>query len=335
MTYNVAEKKKKNIASIEKETSVSLLTKMLKIRMAEEKIAELYSEQEMRCPTHLYIGQEAVSAGVCHALEKKDYVFSSYRSHGAYIAKGGGLKELFAEIYGKETGCSRGKGGSMHIVSRDVNFMGTSALVGGVIPIAAGTAFGSLIKRDERVTVVFFGDGAVEEGVFHETLNFAALKGLPVVFVCENNLYATQSHLLTRQKSDNIYQRSAIYNIPGIRVNGNDVSEVFHAAETAVKNARVKRIPALIECMTYRWLEHVGPYPDNDLGYRKTEEVEKWIRKCPVKLFENKLLEKGVITYPDIESIKNTMRKDIEEAVSYAKNSSFPNEKEAYKDVYR
>lgn len=319
---------------IDKKIYLSLFRLMLKIRMVEEKIVELYPEQEMRCPTHLYIGQEAVSSGVCQNLRDKDYVFSSYRSHGAYIAKGGSVKKLFAELYGKKTGCSKGKGGSMHVVSKETNFMGTSAMVGGVIPIAAGTAFASLMKKEKKVSVVFFGDGACEEGVFHETLNFAALKKLPIVFVCENNFYATHSHQLIRQAVDNIYKRSRIYNIPGIRIDGNNILEVFKVSKTAIENARNGKGSTLIECRTYRWLEHVGPYSDYDLGYRTKGELRKWMDRCPIKNFENALIKKKIIKTHEIDRIKTGFQKEIEKAVIFAKNSPYPEDKEAYSDVY-
>lgn len=303
--------------------------------MTEEKIAELYADQEMRCPVHLYIGQEAISAGVCQALKRRDYVFSSYRSHGAYISKGGSIRELFAEIYGKKTGCSKGKGGSMHIASKDVNFMGTSALVAGVIPIAAGTALASFLKRDKRVSVVFFGDGATEEGVFHETLNFSALKKLPIVFICENNFYATHSHQMMRQARDNIYQRSEIYGIPGLRIDGNDVLEVYKSSKTAIENAHSGKGPTLIECRTYRWLEHVGPYYDYDLGYRSKSELDRWMKRCPLRLFENRLLKEGLATASTISNLKDRIKKEVDEAASFAKESPFPEEEQAYKEVYK
>jgi len=320
---------------MDKKTSISLLEKMLRIRITEEKIVELYPEQEMRCPTHLCIGQEAVSAGVCQALSRTDYVFSSYRSHGAYIAKGGSIEELFAELYGKRGGCSKGKGGSMHIISKDVNFMGTSALVAGVIPIAAGTALASFIKKDKKVSVVFFGDGATEEGTFHETLNFAALKKLPIIFICENNFYATHSHQSIRQVRDNIYQRSKMYGIPGVRIDGNDVVKVYERASLAIEAARKGKGPSLIECRTYRWLEHVGPYYDYDLGYRSKKELNRWIKRCPLRLFEAKLLKKGLADRVTIANLKENIREEVDEAACRGKQSPFPEEKQAFADVYK
>lgn len=313
---------------------LSLLTNMLRIRKVEEKIAELYPEQQMRCPTHLCIGQEAISAGACQALDRTDYVFSSYRSHGAYIAKGGSIRELFAELYGKKSGCSKGKGGSMHIGSKNVNFMGTSALVAGVIPIAAGSALASLMKKDKRVSVVFFGDGATEEGVFHETLNFSALKKLPVIFICENNFYATHSHQLTRQVRDNIYQRPKIYGIPGLRLDGNNVAEVYTKAKIAIENARKGKGPALLECRTYRWLEHVGPYYDYNLGYRTKKELKRWMQRCPIKLFEDRLIRRGIINASTVNHLKKQIRKEVDEAADFGKQSLFPADEEAYANVY-
>ncbi|MBU1006840.1 MAG: thiamine pyrophosphate-dependent dehydrogenase E1 component subunit alpha [Candidatus Omnitrophica bacterium] len=324
----------KYISTVDKKTSLSLFKNMLRIRMVEGKIAELYPEGKMRCPTHLYTGEEAVASGVCENLKPSDYVFSSYRSHGAYLAKGGSIKKLFAELYGKKTGCSRGKGGSMHIVSRQVNFMGTSALVGGVMPIAAGTALASDMKKDKRVSIVFFGDGACEEGIFQETLNFAALKKLPIIFICENNFYATYSHQLTRQARDNIYKRVAIYGIPGVRIDGNNVLEVFRTSKKLINEARRGRGPAFIECRTYRWLEHVGPYFDLEAGYRTKEEMDKWIDRCPLSSFGKVLLKKKMINPEAINSIKRSIEADLEKAVLFAEKSPFPGCSEIYEGVY-
>lgn len=324
----------KDISKVKRSVCISLLRKMLRIRMAEEIIAELYPEQEMRCPTHLYIGQEAVSAGVCENLKTEDYLFSSYRSHGAYLAKGGSIRKLMAELYGKKTGCSKGKGGSMHIVSKEVNFMGTSAMVGGVIPIAAGTALASSMRREKRASVVFFGDGACEEGVFHETMNFSALKKLPIIFICENNFYATHSHQSQRQVLDNIYERSKIYGIPGIRINGNNILEVFKVSGKFIEDARRSKGPALIECRTYRWLEHVGPYFDYELGYRNKAELDIWMDRCPIVNYEHVLLQKKIITPRFLDDLRRNIKDEIDEAVTFAKESYFPSDTEIYEDVY-
>ena len=308
---------------------------MLKIRNIEEKIAELYPEQEMRCPTHLYIGQEAIATGVCANLRREDYVLGTYRGHGIYLAKGGDMKAMLAELYGKKTGCAKGKGGSMHLVAPEVGFLGTSALVAGCIPLAVGAALGSVMQKDNRVAVVFFGDAATEEGVFHESLNFASLKNLPVIFVCENNFYAVYSHLSARQASDNIYKRAEAHNMPGVRVDGNDVIAVFETAQEAIKQARGGEGPTLIECRTYRWKEHVGPYFDYDLGYRSKEELDEWIEKCPLKRYKEFLLNHHVMSELEMNQIAKQIDDEIEEAVQFAKNSPFPDASELTADVYR
>ena len=257
------------------DTLIELYSMMLKIRKVSEKLVELYPEQEMRCPAHFHIGQEAVATGVCANLETKDYLFGSHRCHAPYLAKGGDVKSLIAELYGKETGCCKGKAGSQHLMAPEVGFFGASAIVGGTIPMAVGTALSSTIRNDGKVSVTFFGDGGVEEGVFHESLNFASLKKLPVVFICENKIYSVQSHLSPRQALDNIYERSDIHGVPGNRVDGNDVIKVYKVAKKAIEKARKGEGPSFIECQTYRWLEHVGPNYDFDLGYRTKDEVEK------------------------------------------------------------
>jgi len=302
--------------------------------MVEEKIAELYPQQEIRCPTHFHLGEEAVSVGVCANLKRDDYLFCSHRSHGPYIAKGGDLKSFVAELYGKRTGCSKGKGGSQHFMAPEIGFFGASAIVGGTIPIAVGTALSSAMKNDGRISVAFFGDGGVEEGVFHESLNFAALKKLPVLFVCENNLYATHSHISARQAIDNIYKRSEIYGIPGVRVDGNDVLAVFGASKQAVNSIRRGKGPRLIECRTYRWLEHVGPYYDFELGYRTKEELDKWIKRCPIKLLKEYMLTRGIITEAKINRFVAQLNKEIDDAIRFAKESPFPDRSELAEDVY-
>lgn len=295
---------------------------------------ELYPEQEMRCPTHLSIGQEAVAVGVCANLRKDDYVFSFHRCHAHYLAKGGELKRLIAELYGKKTGCAGGVGGSMHLVAPDVGFMGASSIVAGTIPIAMGTALATVMQGSDRVSVAFFGDAGVEEGLFHETLNFASLRSLPVVFVCENNLYATHSHLLSRQVADNIFERGESHRVQGKCIDGNDVLDIYQTAKEAVDHCRRGQGPYLIECKTYRWREHVGPYYDYDLGYRSKEELEKWMAKCPISVYEKTLLENSILTQKDVERTAKEVREEVEEAVNFAKESPFPDEAELLEYMY-
>ena len=307
------------------ETLKQLYYQMLRIRMIEEKIAELYPEQKMRCPVHLCIGQEAVAAGVCANLSRHDYVLSNHRSHGHYLAKGGDLKAMMAEIYGKATGCSQGKGGSMHLVDLSVGFLGATPIVGSTIPIAVGTAFGSVMRGEKRVSVIFFGDGATEEGVFHESLNFAVLKRLPVVFVCENNLYSVYSPLSVRQpEGREIFGLAKGHGMESHQGDGNDVLEVYQLAEQAVRKARRSGGPTFLEFKTYRWREHCGPYYDNDLGYRTEDEFQEWRRRCPVETLGERLLRDGILCNQDIDDMVSKLEAEIEDAVAFAKKSPFP-----------
>ena len=308
---------------------------MLKIRKFEERVAELLFEEDIKCPTHLYIGQEAVAVGVCANLRKDDYVFSTHRSHGHYIAKGGDLKSLMAELFCRRTGCSKGKGGSMHIVAPEVGFLGSSSIVGGSLPLAVGTALASDIRDDGRVSVTFFGDGATDEGVFHECLNFASLQKLPVIFICENNLYSTHLRLSFRQPADNIYKKAEGYMMPGIRIDGNNVIEVFRASREAVERARNGEGPTLIECRTYRWRAHVGPWHDLDFWFRTKEEVESWIAKCPIKRHKELLLNPEILSESEEEQITKQIDEEIEEALIFAKESPFPDESELTEDVFK
>lgn len=313
----------------------SMYTTMLRIRKFEERVADLLLDDDIKCPTHLYIGQEAIAVGVCANLQKEDYVFSTHRSHGHYIAKGGDLKSLAAELYCRRTGCSKGKGGSMHVVAPEVGFMGSSSIVGGSIPLAVGTALASKIRKDNGVSVTFFGDGASDEGVFHESLNFASIRKLPVIFVCENNLYSTHLRLNRRQPMDDIYKKAEVYLIPGVQVDGNNVLEVYKAAQEAVRHARSGNGPTLIECMTYRWRAHVGPWLDLDFSFRTREEVESWIQKCPIKKFREYLINQEILTELEELQISEKIDKEIEESLDFAKQSFFPDKLELLDEVYK
>lgn len=307
---------------------------MVQVRLFEEKVAGVYPEQEIRCPCHLCLGQEAAAVGVCFSLRREDYVFGTHRGHGIYIAKGGDLKPLAAELYGKSTGCAKGKGGSMHVIAPEVGLLGTSSIVGGDIPLAVGAALAARLQENGKVAVAFFGDGAVDEGSFHESLNFASLRKLPVLFVCENNFYATHSHQLARQPSDNIYKRATAYGMPGVRVDGNDVVAVFRAARRAVKRARNGEGPTLLECRTYRWKEHVGPNFDYQLGYRSKEELDMWMERCPLNRYQELLLKAKVISEADVHAIYTHVHSEVDEAIAFAKTSPVPEPDELAEDVY-
>ncbi|MCX5712974.1 MAG: thiamine pyrophosphate-dependent dehydrogenase E1 component subunit alpha [Candidatus Omnitrophica bacterium] len=308
---------------------------MLRIRMTEEAICELYPEQEMRCPVHLCIGQEAIAAGVCANLKKQDYVMSNHRSHGHYLAKGGDMKAMFAEIYGKKTGCSNGKGGSMHLVDLSVNILGTTPIVGGIIPVAAGVALASLMKGRKNLTTVFLGDAAAEEGVFYETLNFSALKKLPVLFICENNFYSVYSPLSVRQpKERNNIALAKALGVAAGRGQGNNVLDVYNSAAKAVRHIRNGFGPYYLEFETYRLREHCGINFDNDLGYRGINEIEKWNNLCPLELFEKKLLDQRIISKKWIDDLRIKIQAEIDQAVEFAKNSRFPLPEEAVSGVF-
>lgn len=307
---------------------------MLKIRRFEERIIDLYPEQQMRTPVHLYIGQEAIAAGVCADLKQEDYIFSTHRNHGHFIAKGIDLKPFMAELYGKESGCSRGKGGSMHIVAKEYGIFGASAIVAGSLALAVGAALACKMKKEKRVTVAFFGDGAVDEGTFHEGLNFAALKKLPVIFVCENNFYATNSHQSARQSQDNIAKRAESYGMLGAQVDGSDVLKVYDWAKEAIDKARTGFGPSLIECRTYRFRAHVGPECDYEKGCRPKEELEEWMEKCPVQTYKNHLLKHKIISESEIADMVEEIDAQIDAAVEFAKTSPFPDTSEIFQDVY-
>ena len=317
-----------------RETLKKIYCNLVKIRKFEEKIIELYPKQEIKCPVHLYIGQEAIAVGFCMHLNKDDYVFSNHRNHGHLIAKGVDLKPIFAELYGKKTGCSSGKGGSMHLISMENSIMGTSAIVGGGIPIAVGTALASKMMGNGNIAVVFFGDGAVDEGVFYECLNFSALKKLPIIFVCENNLYATNSPQKVRQINQDIYKIAEFFLMPGVLVDGNNVFEVYKTAEKYIKKARNGDGPSLIEARTYRWRTHVGPETDIEKGFRNKEEVEEWLKKCPLKKFKEIISENNLIKKEELEDIDKKVNDEIMSALDFALSSPYPQEEDLYKNVY-
>ena len=255
---------------------------MLRIRLVEQAIAERYAEQQMRCPMHLCIGQEAIAVGVCAALQPGDKVFSNHRAHGHYLAKGGSLKAMLAELYGRATGCCGGRGGSMHLIDLDAGFMGATPIVGGTVPLAVGSAWAARLQRQPRVTVVFFGDGCFEEGVVHESLNFAALHKLPIVFVCENNQFSVYTRLNERQPERPIYPIAAAHGMSAVSGNGNDLDAVLGLARAAIGRARAGAGPQFLELHTYRWREHCGPNFDDNLGYRSDAEVSAGLADCPI-----------------------------------------------------
>ena len=312
-----------------------LYKEMLRIRIVEEELMRYYAEQEMRCPVHFCVGQEAVSVGVCQSLVHDDSVMSSHRCHGHYLAKGGSLKGMVAELYGKSSGCASGKGGSMHLIDLSVNFLGATSIVAGTIPVAVGVGFSNKLRDERSVSVVFFGDGATEEGLFYESLNFAELHNLPVLFVCEHNLFSVYSPISVRQPSSrDIYQVAASMGLDSIRIDGNDVETVYSTTQSALDSVRSGNGPYLIEAMTYRWVEHCGPNYDNHIGYRTEEEYLSWREKDPVATFEDKLLNESTASKEFIETTKQQIFEEIREVVDYAKELPFPDSSELTKGVY-
>jgi TPP-dependent pyruvate/acetoin dehydrogenase alpha subunit len=306
---------------------------LYKIRRVEEEIVRIYPTDKIKSPVHLSIGQEAVSVGVCEALTPSDVVFGTYRSHALYLAKGGDMNRMIAELYGKVTGCAKGKGGSMHLIDTEHGVMGTSAMVGTTIPEAVGYAYALKVRGESSgansIVASFFGDGAVDEGVFYESLNFAKLKEVPIIFICENNRYSIHSHQKLRQPSDNICERVRSFGIPAERIEGNDVLRIYEKVSEAVEQVRSDHQgPKFFECMTYRWKEHVGPGDDFDFGFRDREEAEPWFQSDQVQRLG------GMLDGPTRQVIERSVDDEIIEAFRFAEQSEFPNPQELYTDVF-
>ena len=318
-----------------KKICLKLLLEMKRIRVTEETIAKKYVEQKMRCPTHLSSGQEAVAAGVGFVLRKDDLVVSGHRAHAHYLAKGGNLPAMISEIYGKATGCSGGKGGSMHLIDEKVGFMGSTAIVGGTVPVGVGLAYSIKLKKTDQVSCIFMGDAVAETGVLFESVNFSVLKGLPVLFICENNLYSVYSPLKIRQpKGRKIHEMLSGLGLVAGHGNGNDVGEVVKKVEENVENIRSGGGPHFLEFDTYRWREHCGPNFDNDLGYRAESEYLKWRERDPITLFEKRLLREGTIDLGHVKEIDEKVNKEIQEAFKFADKSPYPASEEAYTKLY-
>jgi pyruvate dehydrogenase E1 component alpha subunit len=308
--------------------SPQIYRKLQLIRRAEEEIARIYPSDRIKSPVHLSIGQEAAAVGVCDPLRPDDVVSGTYRSHAAYIAKGGNLPAMFAELYGKDTGCARGKGGSMHIVDMDRYILGTSAVVGTTVPIALGYALALQREGKGRLVVAFFGDGATEEGVFYESLNFAALHKLPVLFVCENNGYAIHTPLSKRWATPQLCERVATFGIPAHQIADSDVFALWQLAAESYEAIRKGAGPVFIECKTYRWKEHVGPGDDFDAGYRARKDLEPWVVNDQVALV-------GAGLDPAVKAgIDAEIEHEIAAAIEFAEASPFPEPKELYTHVY-
>ena len=309
--------------------ALRLYKSLYRIRWTESEIARLYPSDVIKSPVHLSIGQESVSVGVCDVLKKTDIVFGTYRGHALYLAKGGNLNAMMAELFGKLDGCAKGKGGSMHLIDPSVGVMGTSAVVATSISEAVGYALGIDYQETSEVVVCFFGDGATGAGAFHESLNFAALKNLPILFICENNQYAIHSHLSDRSSQKDLYKFGLVNNIPSYVQKDKCIFQLRSRCEDLINEIRSGKGPRFIEVYTDRWLEHVGPNEDWHLGYRSEQEKSRWLEEDQVGTIGE------MLKTSDRKDIEKQVKKELEEAILFAKKSPFPGEKDLYKDVYK
>ena len=318
--------------SLSKDRLLKMYQDMLKIRYFENKITDVYSKGLMPGLAHLYIGEEAIAVGVCANLTKRDFATSTHRGHGHLIAQGADLKKIMAEVLGKETGYCKGKGGSMHIMDITKGILGANGIVGAGIPIATGSAYSAKVRGTDQVTVAFFGDAASNQGTFHESINMAAAWKLPVVYVCENNLYGISVDIRKVTNTKNIADRACAYNIPGYVVDGNDVLEVYRITKKAIEQARKGEGPTLIECKTYRFKgHHVG---DPGLIYRLEKERQEWMERCPIKTFRERLIKEKIVSKDELTLIEKDAKNMIKEAIEFAVQSAYPEEKEAYKGLF-
>lgn len=320
------------VEEIPKETLLWMYETMVRIRVHEERVAELFAQGKVPGFVHLYVGEEAVAVGIMAHLRKDDFITSTHRGHGHYIAKGGCIKASMAELFGKKTGICKGKGGSMHIADVEIGELGANGIVGGGIPHAVGAALGIKLNGLDSVAVAFFGDGASNQQNFHEGINLAAIWKLPVVFVCENNLYQISLPYEKQQTIKSVAERAKAYGIPGVSVDGQDVIAVYEVAKEAIERARRGEGPTLIEAKTYRFRGHFEGDPE---VYRSKEEIEWWKNnKDPIKIFEDVLLKKGIATKEELEKMWEKARKEIEEAVKFAEESPWPTKEAVVEDVF-
>jgi pyruvate dehydrogenase E1 component alpha subunit len=328
---DLKEAQKNRLAEINRDTLINIYHQMLLVRRFEEKSAEAYSTGKIGGFCHLYIGQEAVAIGAISAIRKDDYVLTSYREHAHAIAKGISPEAVMAELYGKATGCSKGKGGSMHMFDKELGFLGGHAIVGGQIPLATGVAFASKYKGTDQVTLCFFGEAAVNQGAFHESLNMAQLWKLPCIYICENNQYGMGTSLARAMSSQDISQKACAYDIASEFVDGMDVLAVREATLRAVERARKEYLPTLLEVRTYRFMGHSMSDPGN---YRTRAEIERHQERDPIKLFSASLKEEGVLSDSEFQKIEAEVKEQVEKAVRFAEESPLPDPKELYTDIY-
>lgn len=317
--------------NIPKEKLIHMYRTMLRIRHFEDKVKDLFALGELPGFVHLYLGEEAIAAGVCEALNHDDYITSTHRGHGHILAKGGEMRCMMAELFGKATGYNKGKGGSMHIAWPELGILGANGIVSGGIPIATGAAFSAKYRKSGQVTACFFGDGAASEGTFHESINIASAFDLPVVYVCENNMYGVSTRQRNVRNIDDIADRAAGYGIPGLVVDGNDVVAVYEAVAEAVERARRGDGPTLIECKTYRWRAHFEGEQDT---YRPHEEVKEWLKREPIAPFRKLLIDQGVMSEDQANKIEEEVVSELDEAVEFARSSPQPDPETALEGLW-
>ena len=316
---------------IPQEKLLLMYERMLKVRHFEDRVKDLFAAGEMPGFVHLYLGQEAVAVGACAPLNDDDYITSTHRGHGHIIAKGGDMKLMMAELYGKATGYNKGKGGSMHIADPRLGILGANGIVGAGLPIATGAGLSAKLRKSGQVAVCFFGDGASNQGTFHESINIAAAFDLPVVYVCENNLYAVGTRQSDVRRVEDIADRGVGYAIPGLAIDGNDVIAVYEACKEGIDRARAGMGPTLIECKTYRWRTHFEGEPDT---YRPPEEVDAWLKREPIAPYRKNLIEQGILTEAQATRIEADVLEELDSAVEFARKSPIPEPESALEDLW-
>jgi TPP-dependent pyruvate/acetoin dehydrogenase alpha subunit len=320
--------------SVDKILCIKMYEQMLTIRSFEEKAIELFEHNLIRGNIHPCIGQEGVSVGICSYLRRDDFMVNTHRGHGNCIAKGADLKLMMAELLGKSTGYCKGKGGSMHIANFEGGNLGANGIVGGGLPIAVGAGISIQNRGTDQVVACFFGDGASNQGTFHESLNLSALWKLPVIFICENNLYALSTPVREAISVPHISDRAMAYGIPGINIDGNDVIEVYTKMKEAVERARAGEGPTLLDCVTYRFFGHFTGDPGRGINYRTKEEMDQWLNRCPIKKFRERLIREKMMTEEMEKEIEANVKTSIEEAIRFAKESLLPSSEEAIQDLF-
>lgn len=323
-----------DLKHLDRSTAMKFLGRMILIRRVEEAVAGMVATGEAKCPCHLAIGQEGVAVGVAAHLTPEDRTFGAHRSHAIYLALGGEPERLFAEILGKETGSSHGMGGSMHLVEPAIGLLGTVPIVAATIPIAAGAALSSKMDKTRHVAACFFGDGATEEGVFHETLNLAAVMRLPMLFVCENNMFSSHMHISLRQPFDSVLRYAATSGVTGHLVDGNDVVGVWESAGSLIGRARDQLGPVMIEAVTYRWMGHVGHRDDQDVGVRRKDELAFWKLRDPVRRLAEAMTVAGMLAAGDLADIENHVATNVASALYAARSADYPPQSRLLDTVY-